>query len=389
MAELDLNERLQRAEGAVPREKFALQQAQTKLKVLDEYTRVRTLKELGSEVERARSGELARQDTWNLEMAKEKKLRTQIENCTIKARDDGIVVYANDPFHPAGTRLAGPVIEQGAMVRERQKIFSIYDPRSPMRVNVKVPESMVNSITPGLRARIKVDSFPDETLLGVVKVIAPLPDRSSFFSSGVKVYTTHVSIEKRLPDLRPGMSSQVDILVIELPNVLSVPVQAVLQFKNKDHIAVKTADGYDWREVTLGISNDKLVEVKKGVNSGELVALSPLALMSEEQKREAFGSTDEVSKKDFGANAPAKIGQAPVPPGAAGEAGKDLAKGKGQGGRIPPALLEKFKAIPAEEKAKIKGARPEEREAILRKAGFTDDEVRQLNRLGQQPVAPR
>jgi len=33
----------------------------------------------------------------------------------------------------------------------------------------------------------------------------------------------------------------------------------------------------------------------------------------------------------------------------------------------------------------MKGARPEEREAILRKAGFTDDEVRQLNRLGRQP----
>ena len=36
----------------------------------------------------------------------------------------------------------------------------------------------------------------------VVEDVAPLPDPTSFFNSDVKVYTTHVTIDKRLPGLR-------------------------------------------------------------------------------------------------------------------------------------------------------------------------------------------
>ena len=82
------------------------------------------------------------------------------------------------------------------------------------------------------------------------------------------------------------MTAQVEILVTELDDVLSVPVQAVLRYDGKDHVAVKKPDGgFEWRDVDLGISNDKLVEVKHGIQSGEIVAFNPLSLMSDEEKR--------------------------------------------------------------------------------------------------------
>ena len=81
------------------------------------------------------------------------------------------------------------------------------------------------------------------------------------------------------------MTAQVEILVSELDNVLSVPVEAVVRYDNKDHVAVKKADGtIEWREVTLGLSNDELVEVKQGIKSGEQVAAKPGPL-TEQQKR--------------------------------------------------------------------------------------------------------
>src|SRR6185312_11822774 len=123
-----------------------------------------------------------------------------------------------------------------------------------------------------------------EDLTGTVDFKAPLPDPNSFFSSDIKVYTTHVTIDRGLPGLRPGMTAQVEILVTELDNVLCVPVQAVLTYGNKSHIAVRTPAGYERRVVTLGISNDRLIEVKKGLKTGDLVALNPIALMSEEEK---------------------------------------------------------------------------------------------------------
>src|SRR5262249_37034854 len=159
------------------------------------------------------------------------------------------------------------------------KIFSLPN-IDKMRVNAKVHESMVDRIKPGLPGRIRVDAFAEEVLTGTVASINPLPDTNSMFMSDVKVYTTFVTIEKGLRGLRPGMSAQVEILVTELDNVLSVPVQAILPYGGKYHVAVKTPNGYDRRDVTLGISNDRLIEVTKGLKAGDLVALNPVSLMT-------------------------------------------------------------------------------------------------------------
>ncbi|MCA1686412.1 MAG: efflux RND transporter periplasmic adaptor subunit, partial [Planctomycetia bacterium] len=306
----------------------------------------------------------SRESARELEKSRVAKLHRQIAYCKIPAPADGVVVYANDPNRLGGRQ--SPQIEEGATVRERQVIFFLPDLSRPLRVNSKIPESIVDRLSPGLRARVKVDAFPDETFTGVVEAVAPLPDLRTVFNPDLKVYTTRVTIEGGLPGLRPGMTAQVEILVRELDNVLSVPVEAVVRYDGKDHVAVKTPDGaIAWREVTLGLSNDARVEVKGGLKSGETVALEPLPLLSEEQKR-------KVSQPPSG----------PRPPGR----GDGLPKAKGKGAGIPPALRAKLQAMAPEDRVKLRDANAEEREAILKKAGLTVDEVRQLR---QGPGAPR
>ena len=58
--------------------RFAHEQATSKKKVLVQYTRDQQIKDLKSEVAKAQSDELARQATWELEMAKEKKLEREL-----------------------------------------------------------------------------------------------------------------------------------------------------------------------------------------------------------------------------------------------------------------------------------------------------------------------
>ncbi len=372
---------------------FALEQAQSKLKVLLDYTKAKTIKELQSEVEKARSDELAKKATWELEVSKEKKYEKQIAACEIKAPNDGLVVYANDPNRAFGSN--APQIEEGATVRERQKIFSLPD-IARMQVNTKVHESQIDKISPRMKARIRVDAFSDQVLAGTVQDVAPLPDPSSFFSSDIKVYTTHVRIDEPLPGLRPGMTAQVEILVDRRDNVLTVPVLAILQFNGKDHITKKVGDRYDQVEVEVAATNEKFVQIGKGVAEGDVVVLNPMALMSEEAKREAFGSSSKSVKKDWDGPAGAADGKvAGGPPGAdkkaggpGAVAGGDPAKGKagaarkkgGMGGGNP-AFAEKFKNMSAEDRAAMKGASDEERSAILKKAGFTDAEIEQMSQM--------
>jgi hypothetical protein len=173
------------------------------------------------------------------------------------------------------------------------------------------------------------------------------------------------------------MTAQVKILVNRLENVLSVPVQAVLQYNGKDHVTKKLGDRYDRVEVTLGVSNDKFVQVTKGLADGDVVVLNPISLMSEDEKREAFRSAKET-KKDWGKE---------------GEPGKEVAPGKGvdpakaktkKGGRggAGGAMFKKFQNLSPDERDRLKSASPEEKAELLKKAGFTDQELEQMKNFG-------
>jgi HlyD family secretion protein len=282
MADLDIADRLESAEDAVVRKKVAIERTKVKKKVLENVTKPRTVEELQADIERKRSDELAKKATWELENMKAKYLERQIYACDIKAPADGTITYANSPELIIGRP---PQIEEGATVRERQKIFRVIDPKSRMLVNARVHEPHIAKLSRNMKAKIRVDAFADETLSGTIWEIAPLPNPAHFGIASV--YTTRVFIGKPLPGLRPGMSAEVEFLVSDLDNVISVPVEAIVRYDEKDHLAVKKADGgWDWREVTLGVSNDRAVEVKEGLKSGEQVAVKPLELLTEQQKRE-------------------------------------------------------------------------------------------------------
>ena len=378
--------------------RFALEQSQSKKDVLVKYTKHKTIKELESEVEKARSDELAKKATYALEDTKEKKLERQIAACEIKAPADGLVVYANDPNRAFGSNQ--PQIEEGATVRERQKIFSLPD-ITRMQVNTKVHESQIDKLASRMKARIRVDAFANEVLNGTVQDVAPLPDSTNFFSSDIKVYTTKVRIDDPLPGLKPGMTAQVEILVDRKEDVLNIPVLAVLQYHGKDHVTKKVEDRFVESEVELGVSNEKYVEVLKGLKEGDVVAMSPISLMTDEEKRNAFGSAAKGGKRDWGedggaaadgkgvaeggapgaekkvAGGPGVIGKGVDPAKAKGKAKGAGAKGKGAGG---PAFFAKLKSLTQEERTQLRSpdTTEEEKSQLYKKAGLTDAELEQM-----------
>jgi beta-lactamase regulating signal transducer with metallopeptidase domain len=65
-------------EQTLKKARFALEQAQSKKKVLVDYTRGKTVKELKSAVEKARSDELAKKEAWDREKAKELALEREV-----------------------------------------------------------------------------------------------------------------------------------------------------------------------------------------------------------------------------------------------------------------------------------------------------------------------
>jgi HlyD family secretion protein len=297
LAELDIEDRIDATEQSISREKAALERAKVKRETFERFTREKTLKALTLEVERARPEELAKLAISQLEQSTVTSLERQIASCELKAPTDGIVAYAHPPRATAN-RPAPDQIAEGAQVRERQKIVSIFEPEGPMQINAKVREATVHMVRRGMKAKIRVHALPESLFDGEVVEVSPNPDSRSS-STDAKVYTTKVMSKNGVRGMRPGMNTDVELLLANRENALAVPVQAILLLEQKPHVVVRKPGGdVELRAVTIGSSSDKLLEITKGLESGDDVILNPAAFLSDQPKtRVARPSTSSASSR--------------------------------------------------------------------------------------------
>ena len=203
------------------------------------------------------------------------KYEKQLDKCKIYAPHDGMATYAIE-------RDRQTHVGEGKPLRERQRIITLPD-LTLMEVKTGVHESVLDWIHEGLPATITVDAFPDRKYKGTVKSVAVLADPGEWHSSDVKVYTTIVTIDEKVRRLRPGMSATVDIHVERVKDVLSVPVQAIVQVGEDNRCYVDASGSVELRMVTLGKTNDKFVEIREGLEEGDRVVLNPMSLVEESQ----------------------------------------------------------------------------------------------------------
>jgi multidrug resistance efflux pump len=321
--------------------------------------------------------EADRKTTRSVYLQEEEKLREiedQLRECKVYAPQDGMVVY----YIPESSRWSQSergMIQQGATVQEGQKMMRIPD-LAKMQVATNVHEAMVSRIrgdvrkstgvyesvlagvllnpTPvtavlplhetaleqgrneyrdheyvdaarGQEASIRVDAFPERILKGHVRTVATVASATTSWMSDVKVYQTVVSIDDSLPGLKPGMSAEVTIHVNDtLRGVLAIPVQAVIggaESGRTRKVFVMTGNGPEERDVQLGLSNEKMVEVKSGLQANDQVVVNPKAIVGNSAKTQEeipagaqkFGRGKGAGGKGKGKGGPPEAGEAPAP----------------------------------------------------------------------------
>jgi hypothetical protein len=157
----------------------------------------------------------------------------------------------------------------------------------------------------------------------------------------------HAEVEQ-LPQLRPGMSAEVTITADESTDpVLVVPVQAVLGTISSGadrKVFVVGSDGFPvLRDIKVGMSNERLVEVTAGLAEGERVVENPRPLLEEgSELRPARGGAGGPGDKGKGGGAPGgdKKGGTPGGPGGGQPGGgKQGPPAGGKGNVLAPQLL--------------------------------------------------
>ena len=97
---------------ALQRATFTLNQLQTKKSILEKYTRDKMTKKFQSDIEKARSNELAKQSAYSLAQGARDRTQKQIEGCRVLAPINGRLSYS-------------PPIEEAAEVQEGQLLFRV------------------------------------------------------------------------------------------------------------------------------------------------------------------------------------------------------------------------------------------------------------------------
>lgn len=216
------------------------------------------------------------------------RYRDQVKKCKIYAPQDGMVAYA-----VSRSRYYSVEIREGAPVRPMQKILELPN-LSKMQVKTAVHESVLDQIKPGLKATIRVEPFPDRVYQGTVESVGVLPAQGGYFGSDTKVYETVVTLDDEVKQLKPGMTAVAEIHVDRLEDVLSVPVQAVVQIGRQTWCYIDNAGRVERRDIELGRTNDKFVEILKGLDEGMRVVLNPMAIIDEAEQKEA----EELAEQD-------------------------------------------------------------------------------------------
>ena len=135
-----------------------------------------------------------------------------------------------------------------------------------MSVTISVDEADILSLKLGQEADVTVSSVSEDTLKGTVTEI----DKTD--SSGA--YTAVVTLDK-VEGMIPGMTASVDVRIEGVDDAIIIPVDALHQ--NRSGYYVYTSYDEETEEfggrvdVIPGISNSNYVEIKSGLNEGDMV----------------------------------------------------------------------------------------------------------------------
>ena len=278
-------------ELAVNKTKLSLELAQNNLALLENYTHKRALDQLKSDVQQtemalertrrkasanviqAGASLKAKESEFTRQQEKLQKTADQIGKTRITAPMDGIVIYATST--KVSWRHNIEPLDEGQQVREREEL--IYLPTgSAFKAEIKIHESSLKKIRPGLPVRLTVDALPGKAFKGTVATIAPLPDaQSMFMNPDVKVYTTKIHIETGADVLRSGMTCKAEIIVHHYPSAIYVPIQAVVRINGQTTAFVESGGRTNPRPVEIGLDNNRMVRIVSGLKPLEKVLLAP------------------------------------------------------------------------------------------------------------------
>ena len=214
------------------------------------------------------------------------RAKSDAERLTVHAPAAGLIVYQR-------TWSTGKKFVRGDQCWAGQPVMILPD-LSQMQAVLEVNEVDISNVKADQPVEVRLDAFPDRKFTGKVMNVASIGNAKETNPS-VKVFEVLVNIDQADSILRPGMTVSARIQVSTIPNVVSVPIEAVFDDGGKPVVYVDQGSSFEKRAVTLGAKNDNFIIVTKGIKEGEKVSLTdPNATAEPDTKPKKDGMQSKV-----------------------------------------------------------------------------------------------
>lgn len=192
------------------------------------------------------------------------EVQDAIQRMTVGAPRDGTVVYVTS--HREEKKKVGDSLWRG------EKILEIPDLRR-MKAEGQVDEADAGRLAVGQRVSLRLDAHPDVVFAGRVRTIHASVQKKSFWSP-LKVVEVDIALDKTDPQrMRPGMRFLGTIELERVPGALVIPAEAVVNGRQGPVVYRRSGWGVEEVRPELGRRNDRFVEVTKGLEPGDRLAL--------------------------------------------------------------------------------------------------------------------
>lgn len=180
-------------------------------------------------------------------------LRAKLDQLEITTSVDGIIAYFE--------------MKVGDTVRAGQWIGSIFNVES-MQMWARVDDIDILNVRVDAPVRVTVDALPGEIFEGKVSHVDTRGDREN---NGITTYSVYIDV-KGNEQLKPGMQAKGFIDAGSAEDVLLVPLEGVFEEEGKTMVEILGEnDVPKLVTVKLGLMNDRVAEIKEGLNEGDKV----------------------------------------------------------------------------------------------------------------------
>ncbi len=137
----------------------------------------------------------------------------------------------------------------------------------PLRVRLKIPETMAGWIRLGDRIQVSVEAYPGRTFSGTLSRINPTVDPQN------RAFEVEALLENSEGLLKPGFFVKARIPSGKIDQVLTVPQDALQYSYGVYKVCLIQDDVLKEAEVKVGELSSDEVEIVSGVKAGDMIAV--------------------------------------------------------------------------------------------------------------------